>query len=377
MPARPSLDRPERPRLAVALAAAALAACGGKATPAEAPPPAFSLGPENVAVVETATLQTGPLVSGTLRARREATARAEVAGTVQAVLAEPGEPVRKGGVVLRIDDGPIRDQVAAARSALRAAEDALQLTRRELGRTEGLASAGSVAARDLDRARSQVASQEAMAADARARLVVAEQQLDRTAPRAPFDGMLAERPVNAGDVVAPGTPLFTVVFPGDMRLEAAVPAEYLSRARVGTPVDFRVVGQPERVLRGHIEQVNPVVDPATGQIRIYVTIPNEGGPLLAGLFARGRVVTEQVTGLALPLAAVDASATPPAVLRVRDGVVEKVSVELGVSDPVAEKVQVKEGLAAGDVVLLASARTNVGPGARVTVAAAAPSRPAP
>jgi RND family efflux transporter MFP subunit len=375
MPARSVLARPPSPALAAALAAAALAACGGKGKPADAPPPAFTLGPENVATVETATLQTGPLVSGTLRARREATVRAEVAGTVQAVLAEPGEPVRKGQVLLRIDDGPIRDQVAAARYAARAAADALQVTRRELGRTEGLATAGSVAARDLDRAQSQVASQEAMAADAKARLVVAEQQLDRTAPRAPLDGMLAERPVNAGDVVAPGTPLFTVVFPGDMRLEAAVPAEYLSRARVGTPVDFLVVGQPDRVFRGRIEQVNPVVDPATGQIRIYVTIPNEGGPLLAGLFARGRVVTDQVTGLALPLGAVDASATPPAALRVRDGVVERVSVELGVADPVAEKVQVRSGLAAGDVVLLASARTNVGAGARVTVVA--PSRPLP
>jgi hypothetical protein len=87
------------------------------------------------------------------------------------------------------------------------------------------------------------------------------------------------------------------------------------------------------------------------------------------------VVTDQVEGLAVPLGAVDASATPPAALRVRDGVVDKVSVALGVVDPGAEKVEVKGGLAAGDVVLLASARTNVGAGARVTVAAAA--RPAP
>ena len=363
------------PTPALAALAAALAACGSPPRPAEAPPP-IALGPENVATVERATLQTGPLVSGTLRARREATVRAEVAGTVLAVLAEPGAPVRRGQVLVRIDDGPVRDQVAAARYAARAADDALQLTRRELGRTEGLASAGSLAARDLDRAQSQVASQEAMAADAKARLVVAEQQLDRTAPRAPFDGLLADRPVNAGDVVAPGTPLFTVVFPGDMRLEAAVPADYLSRARVGTPVDFRVVGDGDRTFRGRIEQVNPVVDPATGQIRIYVTIPGEGGPLLAGLFARGRLVTDQVEALAVPAGAVDETVTPASVLRVRGGVVERVSVELGVSDPVAEKVQVKGGLAEGDVVLLSSARLDVGPGARVTLAAAPP-RPAP
>jgi multidrug efflux pump subunit AcrA (membrane-fusion protein) len=130
------------------------------------------------------------------------------------------------------------------------------------------------------------------------------------------------------------------------------------------------------VFRGRIEQVNPVVDPATGQIRIYVTIPNEGGGLLAGLFARGRVVTDQVTGLAVPLEAVESTTTPPTALRVKDGVVEKVSVELGIADPVAEKVEVKGGLRAGDVVLLASARTNVGAGARVTVAAAPAPAPA-
>ena len=92
--------------------------------------------------------------------------------------------------------------------------------------------------------------------------------------RAPFDGIVSERAVSAGDVVQPGSPLFTVVDPSSMRLEAAVPADALTAVAVGTPVEFTVSGLPGRTFRGRVERVNPVADPATRQVRVYVGIPN-------------------------------------------------------------------------------------------------------
>jgi RND family efflux transporter MFP subunit len=291
-----------------------------------------------------------------------------VSGTVLQVFAEPGQRVKKGQVLAQLEELTVRDQMLAARSAARAAEDALAVAKQERDRTASLASAGSLAKRDLERAESAVASQEAMAADARSRLVSAERFLRRTRPRAPFDGVVSDRPANAGDIVQPGAPLFTVVDPASMRLEAAVPAEHLAKLEVGTRVDFTVSGYPGRTFEGRIELINPAVDPSTGQVRIYATVPNEGGPLLAGLFAKGRVVATAQRGLAVPSDAVDLATSPATVLRVKDGKVEKVPVELGLKDVVAELVEVRSGLAIGEVVVLSSARASLSPGTPVRLA---------
>ncbi len=329
--------------------------------------PTVRLGSENVARVEIRTLQSGPAISGVLKARNEATVRAEVGGTVLQIFASQGDRVRKGQLLARLDATAIRDQLLAARSAVRSATDALEQAKRDDERSHYLAENGSIARRELERSGTLLAAAEAQEADARARLASAEQQLERTRPTAPFAGMVSERTVNAGDVVQPGAPVYTIIDPTTMRLEASVPAEHLSRLRTGTRVDFEVTGYPDRAFQGAIEQINPAVDPATGQVRIYVGIPNEGGTLLAGLFAKGRVVTVSRQAPAIPEDAVDAGTSPPTVMRVRDGQVERVPVELGLRDAVAEEVEIRAGLSPGDLVLLGSARGGVGPGTRVEV----------
>jgi len=361
---------------AVAAALLLLAAACGKGTPAEKKPdaPPIALGEENVVRVEARTLQSGPAISGALRPRREATLRAEVGGTLLANDAEPGMQVRKGQPLARIEDGALGDQLAAAGQAVRSADHALDLARRNHDRNRALAEAGGLAPQGLEQSEAAVAAQEALAADARARLAAAQLMHSRTRLRAPFDGVVSDRQARAGDVVQPGTPLFTVVDPTSMRLEAAVPAQGLERIRPGTQVDFTVAGYGGRGLVGRIEQVNPVVDPATGQARITVTLPNAEGTLLAGLFARGRVATETRTVPAVPADALDPSTTPPSVLRVKEGRVERVAVEVGLRDEVAERIEVRSGLVPGDLVLRGSARSGIPEGARVLVEAATAGR---
>jgi RND family efflux transporter MFP subunit len=250
---------------------------------------------------------------------------------------------------------------------VRAAENALTFTRRDLERSKQLSEGGALPAQGLERAETQVAQQEALLADAQARLAGAQLLHGRTRLRAPFDGVVSDRQARAGDVVQPGTALFTVVDPTSMRLEAAVPAEGLSLIRPGTPVHFTVSGYGARAFSGAIEQVNPVVDPSTGQVRIAVAIPNAGGELLAGLFARGRVATESRTASAVVADAVDPSTTPPSVLRLKDGKVERVTVALGARDEVADRIEVKSGLLPGDTVLRGSARAGIAEGTAVEI----------
>lgn len=345
-----------------------LSACSRGGATAPQAPPAIGLGPENVTQVEAKLLQSGPAISGALRARREATVRAEVGGALLENAADPGLSVKKGQALARIEDGALSEQLRAAEQAVRAAENALALTRRDLERSRQLSEGGALPVQGLERAETQVAQQEALAADAQARLAGAQLLHARTRLRAPFDGVVSDRQARAGDVVQPGTPLFTVVDPTSMRLEAAVPAEGLALIRPGTQVHFTVTGYGARAFSGAIEQVNPVVDPATGQVRITVTVPNAGGELLAGLFARGRVATASRTAPAVLADAVDSSTTPPSVLRVREGKVERVPVALGMRDELTDRIEVRSGLIPGDTVLRGSARAGIAEGTAVQLA---------
>ena len=347
----------KRTRSGIALAGMlALAACGKKADPKAPTPPPVVLGPENLAVAQESEIQSGPTISGALAAEREADVRAEVAGSVVSVTAEQGQRVAAGAVLARIDDTAVRDQFLSARAAVRTAQENLQVARRNAERSDRLAQAGAVADRDLEQARASATNASGILADAQARLASAQKQRAKPTIRAPFAGSVSVRKVSAGDVVQSGGQLFTVIDPASMRLEASVPADQLAAIKVGSAVSFSVNGFADRSFEGRIQRINPSVDPATGQVRIYVSIPNAGRTLVSGLFAEGRVATESRRALAVPATAVDQRGTSPAVLRLRASRVQRVPVETGLRDDVAERIEITSGIVAGDTVLLGSAQ---------------------
>jgi RND family efflux transporter MFP subunit len=316
----------------------------------------ISLGAEDVVRVGPQVLQSGPTLSGTLQPRRAATMRAEVPGTVLEMRVEQGQPVKEGQLLARIEDTTQKDQLAAARSAERVATSALKVARAEEERMRKLSKAGVITARDFEQAELARRQAQAQVSEARTRRMLAQDQLGRTRITAPFKGVVSERNVSAGDIVQPGSPLYTVVDPTSLRLEASIPAVQLESLSTGTEVDFTVSGYGDREFVGRIERINPTVDPATGQVRLYVTLPNLEQALLVGLFAQGRVASEEREVLAVPLSAVDVSAEPPTVMRLRDNKVERVPVTLGLRDEVAGLVELRSGVSPDDVLLRGSAR---------------------
>jgi membrane fusion protein, multidrug efflux system len=348
------------------LAAALLAAaCTTEAEKAAAPPAAATvqIGPENVVSVASGTIVVGPILSGELQPQREANIRAELGGSMLEVLIEEGQSVTRGALLGRIETRTLDDARQSAASTVRNAESQLAVARREVERTEQLVKAGAIAARDLDLARANITAGEAQVADAKARLASAERQLGDAVIRSPITGRVSKRSVNVGDVVSPGTELFTVIDPSSMRLEAAVPSDDLSQLRPGATVEFTVRGY-DQTFTGRIERIAPQADPTTRQVPIFVTIPNVGGRLVAGLFAEGRVVAQSATGLTVPVNAVNTSTQTPWVLRVTNGKTERVNVTLGLRDPRTERVLVASGLN-GDDTLLRGAAQGITPGTSV------------
>jgi RND family efflux transporter MFP subunit len=338
------------------------------AAPQEAP--AVTVGQESVHVIASGDLSTGPVISGSLQPERKASVRAEVAGAVLSTSVEIGQTVQRGQVLGRIDDLAIRDGYESARSAVRAADGAALVARRNVQRMETLVAEGAVAERAVEDARTALLVAERQLADANAALAQADKLLGKTVLRAPIAGVVSERAANAGDIVQPGMALFTVVDPSSMQLEASVPSEQLAAVRVGAPVEFRVNGYAQ-VFTGRVDRVSPVADPVTRQVRVFISIPNAQNRLVGGLFAEGRVQAETHAGLIAPATAVVAvagSTTGQAeALRIRNGVVELVEVTIGLRDVRSEMVEVASGVAAGDTLLIGAART-VMPGTPVRIA---------
>jgi RND family efflux transporter MFP subunit len=324
------------------------------------------LGPDDVVRVEPRELESGPVLSGTLQARRAATMRAEVQGAVMEMLVEQGQKVKKGQLLARIEDTSVQDQLLAARTAVRVARNGLRVARAEEARNRKLSEAGVITRRDLERAQLARHQAQAQLSEAEARLALARQQVGRTRIRSPFAGVVSERHASAGDIVQPGTALYTVIDPTSLRLEASVPAAQLGTLKPGVEVDFNVAGYGDRSFEGRVERINPAVDPGTGQVRLYVTLPNTGQKLLTGLSAEGRVAALRRQVPAVPVSAVDVRAEPPTVLRVKDGRVERVAVTLGMTDELERLVELRSGVQEGDVLLRASSG-DIAEGTRVEV----------
>jgi len=276
-------------------------------------------------------------------------------------------------VLARLDESNVRGAVLSARSAVTQITVAAEQAARELQRAKTLAAAGAIAERDVESATNANLGTQAALADAKSRLESAEKSLRNATIRAPFAGIVAERAVSPGDVVSPGSALFTVIDPRSLKLEASVPTTALADVRVGAPVLFTVNGS-DRVLEGRVTRVSPMVDPQTKQVRLLASVPNSAGVLVAGLFVEGRVASQKRVGVLVPESAVDQTGIAPTLMRLKGGKVEKVEVQLGARDEAASMFEVTTGVASGDTVLLGAAR-GISVGSAVVVSAPRDAQP--
>jgi membrane fusion protein, multidrug efflux system len=355
--------------------AVASTGCGNGAAPeasAAAAPAVIEIGRENVVEVQSQEITVGPLVSGELKADREATVRAEVGGAILEVGPKEGEAVGVGTLLAKIDGKTLDDAYASAQSAQRSAEQTLAWAEKEATRIESLVKGGALAERDAELARNAAIQAKAAADDARSRVTSVRKSLDDLTVRAPIAGVISKRHVQAGDVVSPAGEIYTIIDPTSMRLEASVPSEQVGAVRVGATVAFQVRGYPGERFEGRIERVSPAADTATRQVPIFVTIPNKARRLVSGLFAEGRLEQQSKTALVVPQTAINESGGKPWVLRVQDGKAQRIDVTIGLRDVQTERVEITAGVAKGDLLLVGAAQ-GMTPGTPLQVKAQAAS----
>lgn len=345
------------------------AQAGGKSGPQDKRPAQLQVAPEDVLTVQSDTLSSGPVVTGSIQPARKADLRAEVSSVVLQVLKENGEPVKRGDVLVRLDETAIRDTVASADEAVRAAKQALDQANRQLERMKTLRASGMTSAVGLDEAEVRRNSAQSELSAAKSRAATARQQLSRTVVRAPFDGVVTEREVSAGDTATIGKQLVKVIDPNSMRFEGRVPADAVATVKVGQKVNFRVNGYGDQQFAGVIKRIDPAANAVTRQVEMLVEFADNNQPKVAGLYAEGRVDVQSADALMLPESALVKAGDKAYTWRIKDKTLSQVSLVVGARDPRTGNYEIKQGLSSGDVVLRAPT-SNLKHGQKVEMATA-------
>lgn len=347
-----------QPVLAMALLAV-LAGCGGEATEEAAQPPAVTAEAPRLQQVARSLRVSGPVA-----AYEEMQLGVELNGLrVTALNVDVGQQVRAGQVLLTLDHRTLDSELAQARASMQEAEAALALARANYSRAETLAARQLISASQLDELRALRIQAEAQLATARARRDAAQLQRDFAELRAPADGIVSRRMVQPGQVVAAGTELLRLIRDGRLEWRAELPERQLALVEVGNPVELAYQGS---TISGRVRAVSPGVDAESRTGTLYVDLP-EPGPLKAGVYLEGRVVTGSGQALMLPSEAVVQRDGHAYVFVLDDGqVVQRRRVRTGLAE--AGRIEIVEGLEPGRQVVVKGAGF-LGEGDRVRVVA--------
>ena len=239
----------------------------------------FSPPPEAVtsAPVQSSEWQPTQPATGSVVAVHGVTLGAELSGTVREVAFESGAAVKRGDLLVRLDTSSEEAQLAGARA------DAT-LARLSLERARSLRQSDVNTPADLDAA-------EARAAQAGAAVAGLEAAIAKKTIRAPFDGRIAIRQVEVGQVVSPGTPLASLQSVDPVYVDFWLPQQALTSLKVNQPVTVRSDTYPDASWEGQLTTINPEIDPATRNVRLRATFHNADGRLRPGMYANVEVIS--------------------------------------------------------------------------------------
>jgi RND family efflux transporter MFP subunit len=375
----------------LALAALLASACGGAPAPVSARDAESAARAVTVARVAEGTLERTVTLTGTLAAEEQVALSLKVTGRVSELTVDLGSRVRRGQVLARLsptdfelrlqqalaavqqararlglpidgsDDEVVPENTGLVRQS-RAVLDEARLTR---DRIRTFVQRGISSRADLDAAEAslevaegryqdafeEIRNRQALLAQRRSELALARQQLEDTVLRSPIDGSVRERLASVGEYRAAGTPILTVVQVDPLRLRLAVPERSAVGLRVGQQVRVRVEGD-SAAHEGRLVRIGAAIEEDNRTLPIEAAVSNRSGSLRPGTFATADIIVNASDrALVVPIDAVVTFAGVQKVLTVHDGRAREQRVRLGRRE--GERVEVLEGIAAGDLVIRA------------------------
>jgi cobalt-zinc-cadmium efflux system membrane fusion protein len=371
--------------------------------------------PVTVARANAQDVERSVQIVGTLMAQDEVTLANEVPATIGKILVDMGDRVRAGQVLIKLDEREPRLEVErmtanlqAAREALSRAHQILDLSRANVERAQAVLSdaqvnlkrfqelltEGAISASQRDSAQTQydvavaslraseaqyesdraaIKNAEANVEQAVAGLELARKRLQDTEIVAPFDGFVRKRLVNVGETYKDKTPLMSLVATQALKLQGEVPERFAPQLGVGRAVRVEVEAYPGRKFPGTITRVSPAVDAESRTFTVEASVPNPGGILKPGFFAKASIVigTERNVPF-VPEEAVVSFAGIVKVYVIAEGKAEERRITAGQRRD--GWVEIREGVKAGEMVAT-SGLSQLATGTAVTVQAGAGGAP--
>jgi len=316
--------------LCILLACLAFVSCKkGGGPPKDAPVP-----------VELVAVEVGPLLeklqaTGSLDAEESVDLKPEVDGEVTSIQMTEGQTVKKGDLILQIDESKQQATVAEAEADFRLTEETLR-------RADMLLQDGTISKQEHDQTHAAHRRSEAA-------LKLARKRLTEYTLTAPFDGILGRRYVSVGQYVSPQTVLVSIYALDRMKLDFSVPERYSARVKPGQTLNLTVAAHGEEKFSGEIYLVEPEVESQTRTVQVRAYVPNADHRLKPGMFANVSLsVGTKDTALTLPEDCIFPHTGGFAGYRDAGGVAELVPVQTGLRTP--GRVEILSGLKAGDLV---------------------------
>ena len=286
---------------------------------------------------------------GTLRGNETVTLRPELTAIVESIAFEEGSKVKKGAVLIQLDDDQYRAQVKEAEARVRQSGA-------ENRRIQKLFQNGVGSETDRDTSLAAIEINEAQ-------LDLARLNLAKTRITAPFAGITGLRMFSPGDYINAGTELLELVDISRMKVDFAVPEIHLSRVSVGQPLEVRLAAFPGETFAGKITAISPLINERGRSIQVRGEIDNQEGRLRPGLFAEIRLTTSSQEALTVPEEALIPQGNQYFVYRVKDNTIDMVPVKI--QQRKDTRVALSGPLAEGDVVVTAG-QLKLQPGSPVT-----------
>jgi membrane fusion protein (multidrug efflux system) len=322
-------------------------ASGDAAKPAVSAP--TGAGPAKATAVEVAKVETMTLVDetqavGSLRSLQGVMLRPEVGGRVKQIFFNDGQRVRKGQVMVQFEDQLQVAQLSQAKAELSIAEANHK-------RNQELVTQNFISKRSLDESGAALEV-------SRAKLALADATLQRLKVLAPFDGITGLKQVNVGDYLKDGADMVNVEDMDAVLLDFRLPERFQAKIRAGQKAQLTVDALPGRPFTAIVQAVDPLIEASGRSVGVRGCIDNRQQQLRPGMFARvNAVFGARENALVIPEEAIIPQGGRAFVVKVVAGdkpdtlVSERVAVKVGLRQP--GKVEILEGLAAGDTVVTA------------------------
>lgn len=291
-------------------------------------------------------------ISGSLAPLVQVTVKSSVAGQVLRVPVREGQAVKAGDILAELDTTDARSRLEAALADQAERRARLDIAARNRDTNQALLGQNFISQNAFDQLQSTYEAAQAAVHWADAQVKLARQSIADAMVRAPMAGTVAKRLVNGGERLAPDAPMMQLVDLSRLELEATVPASDVPQITAGQAVRFTVDGFGARAFAGKVDRINPVTEPGTRAIKLFVSVPNPDASLRGGMFAQGVVtVAESASAPVIPLGAVFEEAGQTYVFAIEAGKLVKPAVRLGFRDEASDQVEVQSGLAVGAIVV--------------------------